>query len=114
MREVLDYCCSDGMERAIAGKETLQDKTTLQVSEPHAVDVFFCWDFCTWDSDVDGLRISPLRNACCAGEVRVAQAKARVGARDQGRGWELQQNVQGKKEKKDSAITFFHNTVKGC
>ncbi|XP_025823305.1 uncharacterized protein LOC112899166 isoform X2 [Panicum hallii] len=30
MREVLDYCCSDGMERAIAGKETLQDKTTLQ------------------------------------------------------------------------------------
>ncbi|KAG2575766.1 hypothetical protein PVAP13_7KG372000 [Panicum virgatum] len=30
MKEVLDYCFSDGMERAIAAKETLQDKTTLQ------------------------------------------------------------------------------------
>ncbi|KAG2569855.1 hypothetical protein PVAP13_7NG444700 [Panicum virgatum] len=30
MEEVLDYCFSDGIERAIAGKETLQDKTTLQ------------------------------------------------------------------------------------
>ena len=25
MEEVLDYCFSDGIERAIAGKETLQD-----------------------------------------------------------------------------------------
>ncbi|CAL5024648.1 unnamed protein product [Urochloa decumbens] len=30
MSQVLDYCVSDGMERAIKGKETLQDKTTLQ------------------------------------------------------------------------------------
>jgi hypothetical protein len=29
--EVLDYCFSNGMERALAGKQTLQDKTTLQV-----------------------------------------------------------------------------------
>ena len=41
MEEVLDYCFSDGIERAIAGKEALQDKTTLQVSE-HAVDVSCC------------------------------------------------------------------------
>ncbi|RLM73764.1 hypothetical protein C2845_PM15G26340 [Panicum miliaceum] len=51
MREVLDYCCSDGMERAIAGKETLQDKTTPQTwmvcqshrCEMHAVLGKYAW-----------------------------------------------------------------------
>lgn len=31
--EVLDYCFSGGIERAQAGKNTLNDKTTLQVSD---------------------------------------------------------------------------------
>ena len=86
MEEVLDYCFSDGIERAIAGKEALQDKTTLQV---RCVDVSCLLRFLDfWDRFRRGygLRISPLPNASCIGKVRVAQAEARVGARDQGRG----------------------------
>ena len=30
--EVLDYCASGGLQRAIEAKNTLDDKTTLQVS----------------------------------------------------------------------------------
>jgi len=38
--EVLDYCASGGLQRAIEAKNTLDDKTTLQVSHQAYLSIY--------------------------------------------------------------------------